>query len=61
MGLPSAFGKRYASTRITKLYQIEIGPGDVARIEPGHDAWVIGDEACIAIDFGISSAYAKPQ
>jgi len=41
--------------------EIEIGPGDVARIEPGHDAWVIGDEAFIAIDFGISSAYAKPQ
>jgi quercetin dioxygenase-like cupin family protein len=41
--------------------EMEIGPGDVARIEPGHDAWVIGDEACIVIDFGVSSAYAKPQ
>jgi hypothetical protein len=27
--------------------QGEIGPGDVAAIEPGHDAWVVGDEpAC---------------
>lgn len=39
----------------------EIGPGDVARIEPGHDAWVVGDEPCIAIDFGPSPAYAKQQ
>jgi quercetin dioxygenase-like cupin family protein len=39
----------------------EIGPGDVARIEPGHDAWVVGDEPCVAIDFGPSAAYAKPQ
>src|SRR6185295_13347567 len=26
----------------------EIGPGDVATIEPGHDAWVVGDEPCVA-------------
>jgi quercetin dioxygenase-like cupin family protein len=37
----------------------EIGPGDVARIEPGHDAWVVGDEACVTVDFGASAAYAK--
>ena len=23
----------------------EIGPGDVVKIEPGHDAWVVGDKA----------------
>jgi quercetin dioxygenase-like cupin family protein len=39
----------------------EVGPGDVARIEPGHDAWVVGDEACIAVDFGASAAYAQAQ
>lgn len=38
----------------------EVGPNSVARIEPGHDAWVIGDEACIVVDFGASAAYAKP-
>jgi hypothetical protein len=37
----------------------EIGPGDVASIAPGHDAWTIGDEPCIAIDFGGYSQYAK--
>jgi hypothetical protein len=37
----------------------EIGPGDMAAIEPGHDAWVVGDEACVAVDFGSVAQYAK--
>ncbi len=39
----------------------EVGPGDVALIEPGHDAWVVGDEPVVTIDFGPSPAYAKRQ
>lgn len=37
----------------------EIGPDDVARISPGHDAWVVGDAPCIGVDFGASPTYAK--
>ena len=37
----------------------EIGPGEVAAIPPGHDAEVVGDEACVWIDFGEISEYAK--
>jgi hypothetical protein len=37
-----------------------IGAGDVVLIEPGHDAWVDGDEACVLYDTGVA-AYAKPQ
>ncbi|MFL5954833.1 MAG: cupin domain-containing protein [Gaiellaceae bacterium] len=37
----------------------EIQPGDVAAIPPGHDAWVVGDEACIAVDWGGAANYAK--
>jgi quercetin dioxygenase-like cupin family protein len=37
----------------------EIGPDDVARIAPGHDAWVVGDAPCIGVDFGASPTYAK--
>ena len=37
----------------------DIGPNAVARIDPGHDAWVVGDEPCVAVDFGISPSYAK--
>ena len=36
-----------------------VRPGDVMLIEPGHDAWVVGDEPCILYDTGIA-AYAKP-
>jgi hypothetical protein len=40
----------------------EAGPGSVVVIEPGHDAWVVGDEACVVIDFGASvSNYAAPR
>ena len=41
--------------------EVEICPGDVARIEPGHDAGVVGDEPCVAVDFGPSPAYARQQ
>ncbi len=29
----------------------EFGPGDIGLIPPGHDAWVIGHEPVVAIDF----------
>ena len=28
---------------------------------PGHDAWIVGDEACIVIDWQGFADYAKPQ
>jgi len=39
--------------------EVNIGPGDVFVLEPGHDAWTVGDEACILLDTGVA-AYAKP-
>jgi len=39
----------------------DCGPGDLVAIEPGHDAEVIGDEACVMVDFGKISEYAKPS
>ncbi len=38
----------------------QVGPGDVVQIDPGHDAWTVGDEACVMIDFGQIQNYAKP-
>ncbi len=32
--------------------EVELGPGDAFVIGPGHDAWVIGDEPCVTLDFG---------
>jgi len=32
-------------------FQLEVKPGDIFDTPPGHDAWVIGDEPCVTIDF----------
>ena len=37
----------------------EVGPGETFTVEPGHDAEVVGDEPCIALEFGEASKYAK--
>ncbi|WP_406402958.1 cupin domain-containing protein [Streptomyces sp. NBC_00879] len=38
----------------------EIGPGDFIDIQPGHDAWVLGDESCVTLDWVGFVDYAKP-
>jgi mannose-6-phosphate isomerase-like protein (cupin superfamily) len=37
----------------------EWGPGDVGYVPPGHNAWVVGDEPLVAIDFTGMKEYAK--
>lgn len=37
----------------------EYGPGDVGYIPPGHNAWVVGDEPFVAIDFTGMGTYGK--
>ena len=37
----------------------EIAGGQAFAIPPGHDAEVIGDEACVMVDFGEIGDYAK--
>ena len=37
----------------------EFGPGDAAVIPPGHNAWVVGNEPVVAIDFTGLKDYAK--
>ncbi|MHB8696103.1 MAG: cupin domain-containing protein [Solirubrobacteraceae bacterium] len=37
----------------------EVRPGDVFHMPPGHDAWIVGDELCILLDFGGLRGYAK--
>jgi hypothetical protein len=36
------------------------GPGDLTSLPSGHDAWVIGDEPAVVVDFYGASNYAKP-
>ena len=37
----------------------EFGPGDAALIPPGHNAWVVGNEPVVGIDFTGLKEYAK--
>jgi quercetin dioxygenase-like cupin family protein len=37
----------------------ELGPGDAYAIPPGHDAWVVGDESYVAVDFTGSAEFAR--
>jgi quercetin dioxygenase-like cupin family protein len=39
----------------------EIGPGMAAVIPPGHDAWVVGDEPCMTLDFTGAKAFGGPR
>jgi hypothetical protein len=34
-------------------------PGDLVHIAPGHDAWILGDEPCVFVDFTGAADYAK--
>lgn len=40
--------------------EMEFAPGDVMRIPPGHDGWVIGDEPTVMIDWEGMTDYATP-
>jgi hypothetical protein len=35
------------------------GPGDITSLPSGHDAWVVGDEPVIVVDWFGASNYAK--
>ena len=39
--------------------EAEFGPGDFMVCPPGHDAWIIGDERCVVIDWQGVADYAK--
>ena len=42
--------------------EYEIGPGTAYEIQPGHDAWVVGDGMAVAFEFDSPAAanYAIP-
>jgi hypothetical protein len=39
--------------------EAEAGAGEAYHIAPGHDAWVIGDEPFVAVEFKSAGTYAK--
>ncbi|MGI5131182.1 cupin domain-containing protein [Pseudonocardia sp. CA-107938] len=36
--------------------EADLGPGDTYYIAPGHDAWVLGDEPAVALEFESKTA-----
>jgi hypothetical protein len=41
--------------------ETEFTAGDVMSIPPGHDAWIVGNEELVALDFMGVDDYAKPS
>jgi len=39
--------------------RLESGPGDVFVIPAGHDAWVVGDEPCVIVQFDEGDSAAR--
>jgi uncharacterized cupin superfamily protein len=39
--------------------EIEFGPGDAVWVAPGHDAWVVGDEPYVGLDFMGAAHFAE--
>lgn len=39
--------------------EFDAHPGDVTALPSGHDAWVVGDEPVVVVDFYGASTYAK--
>jgi hypothetical protein len=38
--------------------ELDLGPGDVSSLPPRHDAWVVGDEPAVGIDWQGASVWA---
>lgn len=39
--------------------EFDCKPGDVSSLPPGHDAWVVGNESVVVVDFHGMREYAK--
>ena len=39
--------------------EFDMGPGDVSVVAKGHDAWVVGNEPVVLVDWYGASNYAK--
>jgi quercetin dioxygenase-like cupin family protein len=39
--------------------EVDAGPGDALLVPPGHNAWVVGNEAVVGLDFQGGHLYGK--
>lgn len=47
------------AVRMADGTEVKLGPGDAFVIGPGHDAWVIGETACVTLDFSGGASFAQ--
>ena len=40
---------------------IEMNPGDLFYVAPGHDSWVVGDEPYVSLHFNGANEYAQQK
>ena len=36
--------------------RVKLGPGEAFEVGPGHNAWVVGEETCVALDVSVRAA-----
>ena len=56
------FGYQLAGTMRVRMddgTELETNAGEIASIPPGHDAWVVGNEPVVIVDFQGMPNYAK--
>ena len=41
--------------------ELDVGPGEVSMLGPGHDAWVVSDEPVTVVDWGGAHVWARPE
>ncbi|WP_216844024.1 cupin domain-containing protein [Phytoactinopolyspora alkaliphila] len=39
--------------------EADLGPGEAYVIEPGHNAWVVGDQEAVGLEFESAESYAR--
>jgi quercetin dioxygenase-like cupin family protein len=39
--------------------EVELKAGDAFVVGPGHDAWVVGEEPCVTVDFSGGQAFSQ--
>jgi quercetin dioxygenase-like cupin family protein len=47
-----------AAVRMDDGTEVEMGPGDLFHVPPGHDSWVVGDEPYVSIHLLGADEYA---
>ena len=58
-GAPSAvLGEWTIHVMMADGTEIDSAPGEITLLPPGHDAWVVGDEPVVAIDWQGASVWA---